>query len=46
MKEIHSSQRRIELFNGHVGEKATFIQRKFVSMTLRVGGFAPRHLKR
>ena len=32
--------------NGREGETAAFIWRSSVSLTLRVGGFAPRHLSR
>ena len=46
MKEIYSNQRRIEQFNGREGETATFLKRSLVSLTLCVGGFAPRHLNR
>ncbi len=35
-----------EQFNGREGETATFLSRCFVSLNLRVGGFAPRHLSR
>jgi len=33
-------------FNGREGETATFLSRFLVSLSLRGGGFAPRHLKR
>ena len=35
-----------EQINGREGETATFIWRSSVSLTLRVIGFAPRHLSR
>ena len=38
--------RRTEQFNGREGETATFLSRCVISFGLRVGGFAPRHLKR
>jgi hypothetical protein len=40
------SLRRTEQFNGREGETATLLFGLSVSFTLRVGGFAPRHLKR
>jgi hypothetical protein len=46
MKEISSGQRSIEQFNGREGETATSLSGGVVSFGLRVGGFAPRHLKR
>ena len=36
----------VEQFNGREGETATLFGRCFVSLTLRVAGFAPRHLNR
>jgi hypothetical protein len=39
-------QRRAQQINGREGETATFLLRCFVSLSLRVGGFAPRHLNR
>jgi len=33
-------------FNGREGETATLLFSLFVSITLRGGGFAPRHLNR
>ena len=38
--------RAVEQFNGREGETATFLSAFFVNSELRVGGFAPRHLKR
>ena len=39
-------QRHAEQFNGREGETATFLSRCLVSLNLRGGGFAPRHLNR
>ena len=41
MKSRHSQQ-----INGREGETATLLSTGFVTLTLRVGGFAPRHLNR
>ena len=35
-----------EQFNGREGETATFLSTGLFNSELRVGGFAPRHLKR
>ncbi len=40
------TERRIEQINGREGETATFLKTSLVSLTLRVFGFAPRHLSR
>jgi len=44
--EAFSMQRAVEQFNGREGETATFFSRCLFTLTLRGGGFAPRHLKR
>ncbi len=36
----------VEQFNGREGETATFLSRCLFTLTLRGGGFAPRHLSR
>ena len=36
----------VEQFNGREGETATLLSRCLVSLNLRGGGFAPRHLSR
>jgi hypothetical protein len=36
----------IEQFNGREDETATLLKRSLVALSLRVGGFAPRHLSR
>ena len=45
-KILREGKRAVEQINGREGETATFIQRSLVSLTLRGGGFAPRHLNR
>ena len=35
-----------EQFNGREGETAILLSTGFVSLMLRIGGFAPRHLNR
>ncbi len=40
------NKRAVEQFNGREGETATFLSRCLVSLNLRGGGFAPRHLNR
>ncbi len=39
-------QTAVEQIIGREGETATFIKRNFVSLTLRIFSFAPRHLDR
>ncbi len=39
-------KRAVEQFNGREGETATLLKTSFVTLCLRVGGFAPRHLNR
>ena len=47
-KQINSfaSERRTQQFNGREGETAALLFGLSVSLKLRVGGFAPRHLNR
>ena len=45
-KQKLDSGENVEQFNGREGETATLLSTGFVSLTLRVGGFAPRHLSR
>ena len=45
-KYVAEDERGIEQINGREGETVTFLSRGFVSLSLRVGGFAPRHLSR
>jgi len=39
-------QRAAQQINGREGETATFLSTGLFTLTLRGGGFAPRHLKR
>ena len=45
-KRLLFDKRAIEQFNGREGETATLLSRCLFNSELRVGGFAPRHLKR
>ncbi len=45
MKPIKSDG-NVEQFNGREGETAAFLSRRLFTRSLRVFGFAPRHLKR
>jgi len=40
------NERDAQQINGREDETATFLSRSFVSLSLRVIGFAPRHLNR
>ena len=46
IKAAYSYQRAVEQIIGREGETATFLSRCLVSLSLRVGGFAPRQLNR
>ena len=39
-------RRHAEQFNGREGETATLLSRCLFTLSLRVAGFAPRHLSR
>ncbi len=43
---LRDSKRAVEQIIGREGETATFLFGLSVSLTLRSGGFAPRHLNR
>ena len=44
--KIAFNKRAVEQINGREGETATFLKRFFFTLSLRVAGFAPRHLNR
>ncbi len=45
-KVVRNNHRAAQQINGREGETATFLKRNLVSFSLRVFGFAPRHLNR
>ena len=46
LNEVRHINDDAQQFNGREGETATLLKTSSVSLTLRGGGFAPRHLKR
>jgi len=46
MSKVVRNQRAAQQFNGREGETATLLSSCVLNFSLRVGGFAPRHLSR